>query len=564
MLISPLGDSAVVIRLGEGMDAKTSAAVPDVVRELERDPLVGMSDVFPAYSSVAVFFRQPRESFAQVEREIEARVQRVLDSGGSAIPAVARTVEIPVCYGGEFGPDLAEVARHSGLAPELVVAAHCEGDYLVHAIGFLPGFPYLGGLPARLATPRRSAPRVEVPAGALGIGGSQTGIYPIASPGGWNLIGRTPRHLFDVKRAEPALLKAGDRVTFREISADVFTRMSAEERTNQKSSAVAAEKGRDPCAYTIEVTKAGMLTTVQDLGRVGHRRAGVPLSGAVDSLAMRVANLLVGNAEDAAGIEFTLVGPDLTFRTDTLVALGGADFGVPRWTPFCIRAGDTLALGPARSGCRGYLAVAGGIDVAPVLGSRSTYMRAQLGGWRGRALRAGDGLSVPQVMRRVQGRWRIDPRIIPAYRGDVVLRVCGGRHAAEFDPAWQAEVFRVSAQSDRMGLRLETDRGLKRVDGAELISMPIAPGTVQVPPDGQPIILLADAQTIGGYPQLAQIATVDLPLAAQLRPGDTVRFELISLEETYDLLNARERALQLLRQGLAQKLAPLGEVNLVP
>jgi len=564
MLISPLGDSAVVIRLGEGVDAKTSAGVRDVVRELERDPLVGMSDVFPAYSSVAVFFQQPRESFAQVQREIEARVQRVFDSAGKAIPAVARMVEIPVCYGGEFGPDLAEVAQHSGLSPEQVVAAHGEGDYLVHAIGFLPGFPYLGGLPTRLATPRRSTPRVEVPAGAVGIGGSQTGVYPIASPGGWNLIGRTPWRLFDVGRSEPALLKVGDRVTFREISADVFTRMSAEERTIQKSSVVAPEKTRDPGAYTIEVTKAGMFTTVQDLGRVGHRREGVPLSGAVDSLAMRVANLLVGNAEDAAGIEFTLVGPELTFRTDTLVALGGADFGVPRWTPFWIRAGDTLALGLARSGCRGYLAVAGGIDVAPVLGSRSTYVRAQLGGWRGRPLRAGDGLSVPRVMRHVQGRWRIDPRIIPAYCGDVVLRVCGGLHAAEFDPAWQKEVFRVSPQSDRMGLRLETGRGLKRVDGAELISMPIGPGTVQVPPDGQPIILLADAQTIGGYPQLAQVATVDLPLVAQLRPGDTVRFELVSLEETYGLLNARERALQLLRQGLAQKLARVGEVDSVP
>lgn len=554
MLISPLGDSAVVIRLGEGVDAKTSAGVRDVVSALERDPLVGMSDVFPAYSSVAIFFQQPRESFAEVQREIEARVQRVMDGGGNAMPAVARSVEIPVCYGGECGPDLAEVAQHSGLSPEQVVAAHSGGDYLVHAIGFLPGFPYLGGMPTRLATPRRSTPRVEVPAGTVGIGGSQTGVYPIASPGGWNLIGRTPRRLFDVERAEPALLKAGDRVTFREISADAFTRLSAEERTNRVGSGSDVAVGGSGTA-SIEVTKAGMLTTVQDLGRVGHRGEGVPLSGAVDSLAMRVANLLVGNAEDAAGIEFTLVGPELTFRTDMLVALGGADFGVPRWKPFCIRAGDTLALGPARSGCRGYLAVAGGIDLPPVLGSRSTYVRAQLGGWRGRALRAGDVLSVPRLVRRVQGRWRIDPGIIPAYRADVILRVSGGLHAAEFDPAWQTAAFRVSPRSDRMGMRLQTGRGLQRVGGAELISMPIGPGTVQVPPDGQPIVLLADAQTIGGYPQLAQVATVDLPLVAQLRPGDTVRFELVSLDETYDLLNARERALRLLRQGLAQKLA---------
>ena len=559
MLISPLGDSAVVIRLGERVDAKMSTCVRDVVRELERDPVAGMSDVFPAYASVAVYFRTPRGSFAEVQREIESRVQRVMDGGRKAMPSVARVVEIPVCYGGEFGPDLAEVAKHSGLSPAQVVAAHSGGDYLVQAIGFLPGFPYLGGLPPQLATPRRNTPRLTVPSGAVGIGGAQTGVYPIASPGGWNLIGRTPLRLFDVEREEAAWLRTGDRVIFREISAEAFSRLSAEMGMDGGASErEVAAPGRltDGIEMNgIEVNKSGMLTTVQDLGRVGHRREGVPVSGAVDTFAMRVANLLVGNAEDAAGLEFTLVGPKLTFRTDTLVALGGADFGVPRWTPFRIRAGDTLELGPARSGCRGYLAVAGGIDVAPVLGSRSTYLRANLGGWRGRALRVGDVLPVPRSARSVQGRWRIDPEIIPAYRAEVVLRVSGGLHGAEFDPAWQTEVFRVSAQSDRMGMRLEGGRGLRRVGGAELTSMPIGPGTIQVPPDGQPIVLLADAQTIGGYPQLAHIATVDLPLAAQLRPGDTVRFEMVSLEETYELLNARERALRLLRQGLAQKLA---------
>ena len=422
MLITPLGDSAVVIRLGEGVDAKTSAVVRTVVRELERDPLVGMSDVFPAYSSVAIFFQQPRESFAEVQRELEVRVRRVTGGGEAAMPAVpGRNVEIPICYGGAFGPDLDAVAQHTRLTSDEVIAAHRGGNYLVHAIGFLPGFPYLGGLPPQLATPRRSTPREKVPAGAVGIGGAQTGVYPIASPGGWNLIGQTPLRLFDVARAEPARLQAGDRVTFREISAEDFARLSVEAQTIPPEMSVDAE--RAAVADGIEVIKAGMMTTVQDLGRVGHRREGVPISGAVDSLAMRVANLLVGNEENAAGIEFTLVGPELTFRTDTLVALGGADFGVPRWKPLRIRAGDTLSLGPARSGCRGYLAVAGGINVEPVLGSRSTYVRAQLGGWDGRALRAGDVLPVARVTRRVHGRWRIDPRIIPAYGADVVLRV---------------------------------------------------------------------------------------------------------------------------------------------
>lgn len=304
----------------------------------------------------------------------------------------------------------------------------------------------------------------------------------------------------------------------------------------------------------VTVKRGGMLTTVQDLGRCGHRAAGVPLGGAMDPLALRVANLLVGNAESAAALEFTLRGPELEFSAETIVAVGGGDFGaVPLWQPITVPAGGRLAFGAARTGCRGYLAIAGGFDVAPVLGSRGTYLHAAFGGHEGRALRAGDVLQAPELTRGVVGRWHIDERILPAYGAAPIVRVVRGAQAEEFGAAFFGHAFSVSPKSDRMGVRL-TGPALSRVGAAETVSATVVPGTVQVPPDGQPIILMADAQTIGGYPQAAHVIGVDLPLVAQLRPGDTVRFHEVTLAEAHELALARERQIGMLHEGLAQKL----------
>jgi biotin-dependent carboxylase-like uncharacterized protein len=425
--------------------------------------------------------------------------------------------------------------------PTEVVGRHAAAEYFVHAIGFTPGFPYLGGLPPELATPRRSNPRPRVPAGSVGIGGAQTGVYPLETPGGWNLIGRTPLTLFDPARAEPALLRTGDTVKFRPMARMQF------------GAALASVAPAPIGPAGIEVIRAGMQLTVQDLGRTGRRAEGVPLSGAADAFALRVANLLVGNPEDAAGLEFALVGPELRFARDAVVALAGAEFeGLSAWRPLEVAAGASLKLGAATRGCRGYLAVSGGIDVAPVLGSRSTYVRGGFGGWAGRELKAHDVVPIGGERRPLRGRWRVAPQLLPAYAGDVQLRVVAGAQAGEFAPAWREASFTVSRQSDRMGIRLE-GTALARLGSAELLSSPVAPGTVQVPPDGRPIILLADAQTIGGYPQLAHVATVDLPLVAQLRPGDTVRLREVPLAEARKLLATREHSLALLREGLKDK-----------
>lgn len=304
----------------------------------------------------------------------------------------------------------------------------------------------------------------------------------------------------------------------------------------------------------IKIIQPGMLTTVQDLGRPGLRAAGVSLGGAADPWALRLANLLVGNAENTPALEMTLTGAELEFSHEALIAVTGGDFGgIESWRPHVVAAGARLKLGPARTGCRGYLAVHGGVVVPEVLGGRGTDLRLGLGGFAGRALRAGDGLRVPAgSLPRISGQWRIDRRLRPAYSPPAVLRVMRGAQLEEFGAEWRDAEYTVSAKSDRMGVRL-SGLALRRSTAADLLSMAVAPGTVQVPPDGQPIVLLADAQTIGGYPQLAHVITVDVPLLAQLRPGDAVRFVEVTQAEARRLNLAREQALGMLREGLAQK-----------
>lgn len=220
MTLSPLGDSALVIALGTGLDEAALARGQTLAAEIERDRPAGVIDVVPAFASVTVYYDATRTGgYAQLCTEIENRAAR---AEAAVVSREMRELEIPVCYGGEMGPDLGDVAARTGGGVEKVIALHTGASYLVHAIGFAPGFAYLGGLPEVLHTPRRESPRVKVPAGTVGIGGAQTGVYPLATPGGWNLIGRTPLRLFDAGRAEPALLRAGDRVKFRAISAEEF------------------------------------------------------------------------------------------------------------------------------------------------------------------------------------------------------------------------------------------------------------------------------------------------------------------------------------------------------
>jgi inhibitor of KinA len=229
--IVPLGDSALLVRVREdfaGAPEETLAAVLKVQRSLENAQLPGVIETAAAYTTVAVFFDPVRVLEAGAKRNtifdwLADRVRKTVNDRAARKPDVTRRLaEIPVCYDREFAPDLDVVARHAGLAAQKVIDLHSGADYRVHCLGFTPGFPYLSGLPRELATPRRTVPQKTIPAGSVAIGGTQTGIYPVKSPGGWNVIGRTPLVLFDPQRDPPALLHAGDRVRFYPITRAEF------------------------------------------------------------------------------------------------------------------------------------------------------------------------------------------------------------------------------------------------------------------------------------------------------------------------------------------------------
>lgn len=217
-MFTALGDRAVTITLGTTIDEVTRLRVQSLCAALDAQPVPGLIEYVPAFASLTVHYDPARVPLASGGTSpYESLCALLTDALQRATPAsipTPRTVTIPVAYGGEFGPDLEDVARHAGISPDDVIALHTSGDYVVHMVGFIAGFGYLGGLPHKIATPRRATPRTLVPASTVGIGGSQTGVYPIDSPGGWNLIGRTPLTMFDPRRDPPTLLHAGDRVRF--------------------------------------------------------------------------------------------------------------------------------------------------------------------------------------------------------------------------------------------------------------------------------------------------------------------------------------------------------------
>ncbi|MEP7013819.1 MAG: biotin-dependent carboxyltransferase family protein [Verrucomicrobiota bacterium] len=315
------------------------------------------------------------------------------------------------------------------------------------------------------------------------------------------------------------------------------------------------------------IVRAGFLTTVQDLGRTGYRAFGVSLGGALDSVALRVANLVAGNDNSAAGLEITLGGLELRFADERIVAWCGGRFdvrigsaSVPAGHAALVRADETLTVGHAETGCRCWLAISGGIEVPPTLESRSTDLRAGFGGFDGRALRDGDEIqfgqgpqSAPAARARISswsapGDWSQTAKVGPALR--FVRGADWNRFSDSTLQCLSREKFSVSPDSDRMGVRLNGPP-LEREDAVDLISAAVVPGTIQVPPSGNSILLLGDCQTIGGYPKIAHVISVDLGLAAQLRGGDEVRFSEVAMTDAYQLLMERERDLNRFRLGLS-------------
>jgi antagonist of KipI len=306
----------------------------------------------------------------------------------------------------------------------------------------------------------------------------------------------------------------------------------------------------------LHVIKAGMLTTIQDRGRWGLQSRGVPVAGPMDPSSHRLANAIVGNGADAATLEVTLVGPELEFEDERILAVAGAEFeltvdgrSAPQAAPFIVSAGATLRFGSRIRGARAYLAVAGGLAVPPTLGSRATHVISAMGGLDGRPLRAGDVVPLGERPANARLADRAVAAITPLPGGDARIRVLPGPQVEYFvDDALetlQSGPYAIGGKSDRMGFRLEGP-GLMHARGADIISDATPVGVLQVPASGQPILLMADRPTAGGYPKLATVISADVSVAGQLGPGDRISFVVCSRREAMAALIAQERVLMAL------------------
>jgi len=538
--IREVGDAALLVELEAVIDEAVNARAIAIADAVRAAAIEGVRDVVPTFRSVAVYFDP-------LNTEVEV-LKGALATLCAASPGTVSgsLVEVPVSYGGDAGVDLAAVAAWSGLTADEVIERHLAPTYRVFMLGFLPGFAYMGVVDPAIAAPRRVTPRMRVPAGSVGIAGRQTGIYPRESPGGWQLIGRSSMQMFDVRRHPASLLAPGDRVKF-----------VREESKRDAAGPIAEADGgvrrnvEDVGTATITVVDAGLLTTIQDLGRWGQQSTGVSVSGAMDPVAHRTANALVGNAPADATIEATLSGPTLRCEVPTTIAIAGADLGaeidgaqLPPGRSREVAAGAVLRFGQRRAGARVYIACEGGFDVAPVLGSRATHLPSALGGLQGRPLRAGDHLKTGPG-RRGQHRGRTgagqgQDRGRP--RGGARLRILPGPQNDFFTPdaldLLQRGRYVITPHANRMGYRL-SGPALPSASH-EMISDATFAGAVQVPPSGEPILLMADRQTVGGYPQIAIVISADLPHAGQLAPGDWVEFEICTRRDALAALVAQE------------------------
>jgi len=497
----PMGEGAVLV------ETDGPASVRALQAALAASPPDGVTEIVPALRTVLVRFESDRIPLQRVRQWIVSAPQTPAE-------AAAAEVDLPIVYD---GPDLEPVAEGLGISREELVARHASARWTVAFTGFAPGFGYLVSDQWPYRVPRRQSPRTRVPAGAVGLAAEFTGAYPRPSPGGWRLIGTTRAPLFDPDAARPALLEPGAEVRFRP------------ERARARLPPAPADPVRtvSPPSPALRIEEARG-ATVQDQGRPGWARLGVARSGALDRAALRLANRLVGNAETAAGLEIPPGGASLATDTDGWFALTGAwapatvaDRAAPPFRAHRWRAGERLRIGWPERGARVYLAVRGGLCPGAVLGSRSTDTLSGLGPAivPGGMVPIGSDVAgpVPAVDAGPWG-WAPDPvevALLPGPRRDFLT--------PEALATLTATAWTVSPDSDRVGMRL-VGPVLERSRGDEVPSEPTVPGAVQVPPDGRPVVLLADGPVTGGYPVVAVVVDRDRDALGQALPGTRVRF----------------------------------------
>lgn len=528
--VRPCGDRAILVEFADELSTDANGRARALARRMRDVP--GVLETVPALRSALLIIDPLRADRAAIAGTAADLATRLLpDTTGTG-----RVIDVPVVYGEEAGADLDDVAAALNLPASEVIALHTSGEFGVFMLGFAPGFPYMGLLPQPLEAPRLATPRLRVPAGSVAIAGVLTGIYPLQTPGGWALVGRTPLRIYDPREPDPILFRPGDRVRFTQVTSAQFPadRITAPPLL--------------PSRPAFDVIEAGLFTTMQDLGRHGYRSLGMPGAGAMDPDALRLANLIAGNSPAAAALECTAPGPALRALSDLSVAVTGADLtatvdgtAIDMWRAVQVRAGQVIRFGAPHSGMWAYIAPAGGIEARTVLGSASTYFS----GGVGRRLERGDIIGVG-VRHGTPLATPLPAQMVRIPRDEVTVHVIPGPQGDWFpDDAVEAffdSPFRVTVQHDRAGIRLDGP-AISR-DPREMLSDAMLPGAIQVPPDGRPIVIMVDGPTTGGYPKIGVVATVDLPLLAQARPGTRVRFMQTTVERAVEALRARETAVQ--------------------
>jgi len=524
MRLLPVRDDCILVELA-GLEETLA-----LYEALEEACVAGIRQIIPAARTLLIEF-DPNELQASLLQSTLVSV----DVGRAKAPSSV-LVEIPVRYDGE---DLPEVAALLGVSAVEVVRRHTESEFLVAFTGFAPGFAYLAGGDQRLAVPRRKSPRTHVPAGSVGLAGEFSGVYPKASPGGWQLIGTTPLAMFDIERTPAALLQPGFRVRFRDMARGGAFAVALPAKA--ENAAIKATDEAVEAAAAIDVVSVGLPVLLQDLGRVGLASQGISRSGAADRGSLKAANRLVGNEPGAAALEVTL--GNFTFRMQgkgvmaltgapaplSIVAASGEKFAAARNKAIALDDGDTVTLGAPATGMRSYLAFRGGLDVEAVLGSAATDTLAQIGP---ASVSAGATMALRQPARGtlVSTEELPDPAF-PKAGEEVVLDVFMGPRTDWFTDravgSFLSQVWLVTGQSSRVGIRLEGEP-LERATEDELPSEATVDGAIQVPASGQPVLFLADHPLTGGYPVIANVAGHHLDLAGQIPPGVRIRFNPVS------------------------------------
>jgi KipI family sensor histidine kinase inhibitor len=515
------GDSGLILETGSAEEARRLA---EAVGQAQ---IEGVEDLVVGERSLTVLVGPATLDMEALADELR-RTSPAPDVAGRR-----RAVEIPVVFD---GPDLADAARRCSMTERELVQALTTARLEVLFMGFAPGFAYMVGLPPPLdRLERRATPRPRVEAGAFAVGGGYAAIYPRSSPGGWNLLGRTSMPLFSPEEPPYAVLAIGDEIRL----------VVAESVGEVGGPADATDTGRpllnSSAERSVQIVSPGMCSLVEDLGRSGVAGIGVPKAGAADTLSLRLANRLLGNDDASAAIEITGSGPSVRVvcESEVLVAVVGdaearvGETTLPPNTVFPLAPGQTLVTGSTRRGLRAYLAFDGGIDLPPLMGSRSSDVLCGLGPG---PLRAGDVLGLAPSS-RARGRLFEPPSSLKAR----ALRVLAGPDdlGTEALQSLLDREWSVSADSDRVGVRLSGEPLFN--EGTQIPSRATVTGAIQVPGDGLPIALLCDHATVGGYPVVATVARADLSRLGQLRPGDDVRFELVDLRSAATALVANER-----------------------